>query len=228
MAAYGGVATAFSSGASGYDKDRSKLIPHFEILYEAALDIIRDWHCPPSPRVMDIGAGTGLMARMVLEVLPDASILLLDGSDKMLGKAQEHFPSESSVSFQVGDMSTADLGEGWNLIVSSLAIHHLENDDKRRLFARIRQALVPGGLFINVEQVLGPDAKSDDRYNRFWKRDIAKNGASEAQVQAAAERMSFDRCASVEDQLRWMREAGFKTVDCSVKAWRFAVLSAEA
>lgn len=83
-------------------------------------------------------------------------------------------------------------------------------------------------MFINVEQVCGPDPISDARYARLWHRDIAENGATTAQVAAAVERMSFDRCASVEDQLRWMREAGFDNVDCSVKAWRFAVLSGRA
>ena len=227
MEAYSSVAAAFSRGADGYDTDRSKLIPHFDSLYEAALDLIRDWRHLPSPRVLDIGAGTGLMAGMVLEVLPHASVTLLDGSGEMLDKAREHFSPHASVSFQVADMSTADLGQDWNLIVSSLAIHHLENKDKQHLFKRIRQSLAQGGLFVNVEQVSGPDARSDDRYQRFWERDIVNNGATETQMRAAAERMTFDRCASVEDQLQWMREAGFKSVDCSLKAWRFAVLSGE-
>jgi hypothetical protein len=40
--------------------------------------------------------------------------------------------------------------------------------------------------------------------------------------------MSHDRCASVEDQLLWMRAAGLSQVDCTFKAWRFAVLSGRA
>jgi hypothetical protein len=59
----------------------------------------------------------------------------------------------------------------------------------------------------------------------FWHRDISESGATVAQIAAASDRMKFDRCATVEDQLRWMRDAGFANVDCSVKAWRFAVLS---
>ena len=37
--------------------------------------------------------------------------------------------------------------------------------------------------------------------------------------------MLHDRCATVEDQLDWMREAGLRQVDCTFKAWRFAVLT---
>jgi hypothetical protein len=39
------------------------------------------------------------------------------------------------------------------------------------------------------------------------------------------ERMSHDRCSSVENQLQWMRDTGVSELDCSFKAWRFAVLS---
>jgi tRNA (cmo5U34)-methyltransferase len=38
--------------------------------------------------------------------------------------------------------------------------------------------------------------------------------------------MAFDRCASVEDQLRWLRGAGFEHVDCLFKDHRFAVIAA--
>ena len=219
------VLEAFSATAHDYDTERRKLIPHFDLIYGAALDLIRDWKGPLQARVLDLGAGTGLFAAMVLDALPNACVTLLDGSDKMLVEARTRFASQPSVQFQVADMEDADLGAGWNLVVSSLAIHHLDDGSKRRLFTRIRSTLQPGGLFINVEQVCGPDAFSDDRYSRFWHRDIRQSGASVGQMAAATERMGFDRCASVEDQLLWMREAGFIDVDCSVKAWRFAVLS---
>ena len=37
--------------------------------------------------------------------------------------------------------------------------------------------------------------------------------------------MAHDRCATLEDQLAWLRAAGFAEVDCAFKQWRFAVYS---
>jgi len=42
----------------------------------------------------------------------------------------------------------------------------------------------------------------------------------------ARERMRHDRCADLEVQLRWLRDAGFTAVDCVFKYWRFAVIAA--
>ena len=49
---------------------------------------------------------------------------------------------------------------------------------------------------------------------------------AEADRDAALGRMRHDRCDTVEDQLRWLREAGLAEADCTYKAWRFAVLAA--
>lgn len=165
---------------------------------------------------------------MILERFPAARLTLVDGSTAMLDRAREQFGDDPSVAFRVADLATCDLEGPWDAIVSALAIHHLEQPAKKDLFARIRSALAPGGLFVNAEQVLGPTPEAEDRYVRFWHEDIRALGVPEDEVARAAERMAFDRCAPVENQLAWMREAGLTDVDCSFKDWRFAVLSARA
>jgi hypothetical protein len=51
-------------------------------------------------------------------------------------------------------------------------------------------------------------------------------GATQDEWAAAIERMAHDRCATVDDQLAWLRDAGFTEVDCALRDGRFAVLSA--
>ncbi len=57
--------------------------------------------------------------------------------------------------------------------------------------------------------------------------EIRAAGLSEAEIRNAQNRMEFDRCATLEDQLQWMRAAGFEDVDCSFRSGRFAVLSGQ-
>ncbi len=218
----------FSRDANEYDNPRRRLIPRFDDFYGTALDLIDDWQTASDIDVLDIGAGTGLFSGMVLSGRSIGRLCLLDGSAAMLGQARSRFSGDGRVEYRVADMAGADLGGPWDLVISALAIHHLGDDEKQALYRRIRHALKPGGLFVNAEQVAGPNPAADARYGRLWLDQIRRLGASEAEIEGALQRMSHDRCAPVGIQLRWLEEAGFADVDCSFKAWRFAVFSGRA
>jgi trans-aconitate methyltransferase len=203
---------------------RRKLVPCFDAFYGAALDLIDDWGGPEAPVVLDLGAGTGLFAALLRARRPAARLHLVDGSEAMLAVARRRF-ADGGVTSEVADMATATLGGPFDLVISALAIHHLDDAGKRGLFGRIHDALAPGGLFVNAEQVLGPTPEAEHRYDQLWKAQAQALGVPEAELAAAVERMRHDRCATVEAQLAWLRDAGFADVDCSFKAWRFAVLS---
>jgi len=214
---------AFDEHASAYDELRRRLIPPFDSFYGAAVDALALGVTPPT-RVLDLGAGTGLLARMVRERFPASELTLLDASAAMLDEARTALgPSATYVHADLDD----PLPDGtWDAIVSALAIHHLDDAGKQRLFAKIHDALTPGGVFVNAEQVAGPSALLDDLYQRWNERGAKALGVSESEWAGAEERMRFDRCASVEDQLGWLRAAGFADVDCVFKDHRFAVLVA--
>jgi tRNA (cmo5U34)-methyltransferase len=122
---------------------------------------------------------------------------------------------------------TAPLPDGpWDAVVSALAIHHLADADKRSLFARVHATLRPGGVFINAEQVIGPTPAFTELYGAYHERAARALGATDTEWSDAQERMRHDRCATVEDQLAWLRAAGFADVDCVYRHHLFAVLVA--
>jgi len=156
---------------------------------------------------------------------PQAHIHLMDVSAPMLERARQRLGSDTNVSFELADTTTAALGGPYDSIVSALAIHHLEDAAKKALFAKIFAALRPGGSFVNAEQVAGPTAEIDRRYKELWLEQVREAGATPDQIADSLYRQQDDRCASVEDQLDWMRDAGFTDADCWFKDNRFAVLS---
>jgi tRNA (cmo5U34)-methyltransferase len=114
----------------------------------------------------------------------------------------------------------------YDAVVSALAIHHLEDEAKRRLFGRVHDALRRHGVFANADQVLGPTPAVERRYRDTWLRQVRALGTSEADVELAQQRMTFDRKATVAAQLGWLEEAGFVDVDCPYKSHEWAVLCA--
>ena len=226
------VGQLFSIGAQGYDAVRRNLVPCFDGFYGSALDAIGDWagaRASATLDVLDLGAGTGLFSAMVLGRLSQARthprIHLVDVSDAMLAQARQRFAgaADSNVSFEVRDYTQGSLGGPWDLVVSALSIHHLDDGAKRALFARIFEALRPAGLFVNAEQVLGPTPAAEARYRKLWDEQVLGSGVDRLEYERAVERMRHDRCSTLGDQLEWLRAAGFTEIDCAFKQWRFAV-----
>jgi tRNA (cmo5U34)-methyltransferase len=211
----------FDITAPTYDADRAKLIPCFDAFYRRSTDLIAH----DAKNILDLGAGTGLLSQFVRQWYPSAHIVLADLSEAMLAHARTRFAGDSNVTFEVTDYTTAPIDGTYDSIVSALSIHHIDDEAKRALFSKIFKALRPGGTFVNAEQVAGPTPAIDKRYKELWLEQVREAGATPDQIADSLYRQQDDRCASVEDQLAWMREAGFTDADCWFKDNRFAVLS---
>lgn len=212
---------AFASTAALYDVNRTRLIPGFEALYQWAVDLVP----ADATQILDLGAGTGLLTALLKVRFPNASFHLIDLSAAMLNKARERFTGDQQVTFEVGDYSVCLRQGRYDAVVSALSIHHLNDDAKRTLFETIRTVLLPGGVFVNAEQVLGPTSALEERYKTEWLHKVKALGATEKETSDSLFRQQEDRCASVEDQMTWMRSAGFSDVDCWFKDGRFATLA---
>jgi tRNA (cmo5U34)-methyltransferase len=209
----------FRAHAGEYDGLRRRLVPSFDPLYQAAVRLLED-----PRRVLDLGAGTGLLSRFVIDAHPEARIVLVDGAREMLALAGGAL-GESVESIHVQDL-TDPLPEGpFDAVVSAFAIHHLHDPAKADLYARILGVLERGAIFVNAEQVAGPTPALDALYLRWHEEDSRALGTTSEEWAQARHRMRLDRSAPVETQLEWLRRAGFANVDCPWRTGRFAVLS---
>jgi tRNA (cmo5U34)-methyltransferase len=217
---------AFSAHAAEYTALRRRLVPGFDAFYGAAVGALSECASGgPIARVLDLGAGTGLLSAAVAEAYPDAEFELLDGSPAMLAEARQRL-GERVAAVYIADMADPLPAGPYDAVISALAIHHLEDEDKRKLFARVHEALRPGGVFVNAEQVLGPTPELAALYVEKWQRMCCELGASDDELAASVQRRRHDRCADVESQLQWLRAAGFASADCLYKYWEEAVLVA--
>lgn len=218
------VQQIFDHAAADYDRTRRQLVPDFDAFYGTALELIpfpRDAHF----RVLDLGAGTGLLSALVLEVFPNATFTLVDLSVEMLDKARQRFIHQPGFEYEVRDFENQSLVGAHDVAISALALHHVEPANLQSVFSKVHKVLVQGGIFINADQTLGTTPANEQKYSQAWHRDIRVQGASDADVLAAVERMKVDKTATLEDQLAWLRTAGFVDVDCWYKNYRFAVYS---
>ena len=212
----------FSRTAANYDPARAKLIPCFEQFYAAAVNLLP----PAAARILDLGAGTGLLSGFLRDRLPHARLHLIDNAEPMLAQARARFAGDAEILCQLGDYTAAEWDDSYDAVVSALSIHHLPDEAKRKLFVRISNALQPGGIFVNAEQILAPTPQLEEQARADWLAEVRALGASEQQVEASLLRQTEDRCATVDAQLIWLKEAGFREAGCAFAQGRFAVLYA--
>jgi tRNA (cmo5U34)-methyltransferase len=175
-----------------------------------------------APRIVDLGAGTGLMAALIRNRLPRARLHLVDIAEGMLDQARARFAGDAAVTFMANDIETCALPPA-EAYVSALAIHHLGDGAKQALFRRVFAALEPGGVFINVDQAAGRSLATDRAQHAAWLSAVRAAGTDAAQLDQALGRMAYDRNATLDDQLAWMEAAGFAEVDLWFKQWFFCV-----
>ncbi|HME71221.1 MAG TPA: class I SAM-dependent methyltransferase [Myxococcota bacterium] len=219
------VQVAFDTAASDYDRTRRQLVPCFDDFYQTVVERL-PFASGDAPRVLDLGAGTGLLAARILAAHPSADLTLVDVAGAMLVQARERLSrpaEEGRARFSISDLARAEFPGPFDAVVSALAIHHLEAAVKQHLFARIHRALRPGGVFLNADQVRGSTPRLERINAAAWLAQVQERGVSQTDLAAAQERMRFDRTDTLEDQLVWLREAGFQDVGCFFQHYMFAV-----
>ena len=215
------VKRLFDAVASDYDRQRRKLIPCFDDFYGVALSLIEP--STPSPDILDLGAGTGLFSGMVLQKFPNARMTLVDISDKMLEKARERFVGSDRVRYVIGDYTHMEFPQSYDVVISSLSIHHLTHEAKKQLFSNVHKILKDGGIFVNADQIRGNTSETDRYFRRRWLEYIQSSGLTREEIEASIERRKVDINATLADQIRWMEEAGFQEADCMYKYMDFGV-----
>ena len=121
------------------------------------------------------------------------------------------------------------LGDKFNACISSLAIHHLEDEMKLKLFQRIRQSLDAGGCFWNADPLLAESAGMTDIYQAAREDWALSQGETLAQIRAnVGTSVSYgysnpDRLATLSAQLEMLGSSGFETVAVPWKYYGMAV-----
>jgi tRNA (cmo5U34)-methyltransferase len=211
----------FEEDAADYDNHITRFVPYYGEQNDVIMELL-PFEGTVRVRGLDLGAGTGVLAEGILRRYPLAEVTVFDLADNMLDAARERLQKfENRTAFQKGDFSKDDFGIGYDLILSGLSIHHLGNPQKRELYRRIYLALNPGGIFLNRDIVRGTTDRLDEIYLRLWRGYIRSRGEDDA---ACMERYrAEDVPASVEDQLEWLRQAGFVDVCSYWQRINFAV-----
>ena len=182
---------------------------------------------------VDLCCGEGAFSASLLERFPRARVLALDGSETMLDRARQRLARFSArarvLRFELAESGwLAQLPAPMRCAVSSLAIHHLDDNGKRRLFRELAGRLEPGGALL-IADVIAPATDrvrhsiSDAWHSITRQQSLAATGSLGAYEQAvrdgwappvSSNPIPGEMPSRLFHQLKWLEEAGLSVVDC--------------
>ncbi|MFQ5794708.1 MAG: class I SAM-dependent methyltransferase [Candidatus Bipolaricaulia bacterium] len=179
--------------------------------------------------ILELCCGEGLLAGALLERFPNCIVHGLDGSRETLQRAKTNLAQYG----ERFDVKLFDLASrSWrhppwpiHAVTSSLAIHHLNAQQKQELFQDIQQMLFPGGVFLVVDLIqpanqLGVEVAAKAWEDAVRQRSLELDGNTRAVEYFRQEQWNcyvypdpVDKPSRLFDQLKWLERAGFVEVD---------------
>lgn len=215
------VREQFEQRAFDYDGLIPRLIPHYREQQDLILKLI-PFETNVNIKVLDLGAGTGILSALILQTYPQAKVTAFDMAQNMLKVCQTNLSAfRERLTLQQGNFAEDDFGSGYDLVVSGLAIHHLDSEGKKQLFRKLFHSMNAGGILLIRDIVTGATPKLTEQYEKLWRQYIKANGEDDAAW--FQNYLKEDIPSSVEEQTKWLAEAGFADTGCHWRYLNFAI-----
>ncbi|MDZ8066785.1 MAG: class I SAM-dependent methyltransferase [Nostoc sp. DedQUE08] len=223
------------ANTADFDTGIRQLLPR----YDEMLEVITRCLTSTSRRILELGCGTGELSLKILNRFPDSQVIALDYSPRMLQFAQDKITAAgyqqrwTGIQADFGDWAdnpeNLDIGNEFDACVSSLAIHHLQDEMKLKLFERIAASLTQDGCFWNADPTLPESPALAEVYKAAREEWAVKQGINLTEIRAKRATSSSqgyssqDQLATLDAHLQMLSKAGFKAVAVPWKYYGLAV-----
>ena len=232
--------------AAGYDASAASVHPYYTELQEAILAQI-DRPEDDDFLLVDLGGGSGRLVEKFLMRFKNARAVIVDQSEAFLEIAAARLAPLGGR----GSWVVARLQDDWRsrlpgapaVVVSMSAIHHLDSQEKLRVYRQSYDALQPLGLLLNGDEIRDPDDGVYLEAMKTWvahmKKVVAAGLVHDAMHPMLAQweerntlnfsqpRVSGDDCHdTIETQLEYFSQCGFGSVSVPWQRQMWALLKA--
>ena len=220
-----------------YDADMDIMHPLRWKMIDVALEVL------PFPqsqalKVLDLGVGTGVFTKRLLETHPASSVIAVDGAEAMLqlaaarlGKLSDRVQWVQADFLALPQRTTEP--DSLDLVISSYALHHLNAPQKLAVLKNIVSALRPDGWVLNADIVVGETEQTERRHQQLRVAGVTSRAPDDDkrfQTEEATRATLDELEAAEQDQpqklstdMRILREAGIKNAEVFWKEHREAV-----
>jgi len=204
--------------SSEYTEMLERLVPRYREMLWMILDYVPKDLNPK--RIVDLGCGTGNLSEGIVNQYPEADILAVDLSASILSEVKQRLKDYSNIKYLNEDFNTLEFEtDSIDLIVSSIALHHLTDPQKEKLLTKIYSWLSPKGVLIFGDQFAGSTKARYQQHMENWKLSSEGKNVPKSEWKLWMNHQdNHDFHTSVENYFNWCRRIGFKNSDV---VWRY-------
>jgi tRNA (cmo5U34)-methyltransferase len=217
------VKNHFEEEAEVFDGLIKTLIPSYEDMVNS-LVLALPFHEKEKIKVLDLGCGTGNISLTVKERFPNARITCVDMAENMIKMAKFKLASYDDIEFIIEDVRDLDFQDEFDAVISSLALHHLQHQEKKPFYHTIKKFLKKGGVLYNADNILGSSFHLNQLYMDKW-IEFMLNSHTQEEIDSVwlPKHREEDFPAPLMDHIHWLEDAGFDEVDVVWKSYMFGV-----
>ncbi|MFH0837173.1 MAG: class I SAM-dependent methyltransferase [Candidatus Aenigmatarchaeota archaeon] len=161
--------------------------------------------------VIDFGIGTAETSMRILKTFLRAFVLGIDENEEMIEIAKKKTNLyDNRIFVMKQDFYTSIPPMKGDAIISSISLHHEE--DKEQLFQRFYSTTNTNGVCIVADVVTYKDKEKTMRTEQEWKDYLIRTLGKKQAVYRFDEFKIHDKPSPLEDQLKWMKQAGYVNV----------------
>jgi tRNA (cmo5U34)-methyltransferase len=222
-----GIEEYFNSIKDKYSEDIKKINPCYVEMISSTLGYLpNNWK--PS-NILELGCGTGNLTLVIKEGFPKAKITGVDLSGEGIKVCRDRINS-TNVKLLQSDLTTVTFkDESFDVIISSLTIHHLQTAERSELYRKARNWLKPRGWLIICDRYCDDNISISDINRKTWHKKATENGATpEEWDKWMKHEIDHDHPGKLIDQLeKLQRDLHFTTVDVVWRKYLWAVIYAQ-
>jgi tRNA (cmo5U34)-methyltransferase len=221
------IAQFFNSIKDEYTESVRRSNPCYAEMLEALLGYLPVAWSPNT--ILELGCGTGNLTLLLQDRFPETKLIGIDVSEGSLAVCQRRLGAKR-IDLRQMDMRTAKFeDESFDMVVSGLALHHLTDEERRKLYSSASNWLRHGGWFVFCDRFQDESDQVTQVNRRIWKEGAFARGTTEAEWQKwMTHEAEHDHPGTLIQQVIWLKdEARFAVSEIVWRKYLWAVVYAQ-
>lgn len=195
-----------------YDKQIKRTLPFYEEMVQQILDIVALLDLQ-SLKWLDVGCGTGKMARTAIGMFDIEKMVCIDVEKEMLERAESLCDNEK-VEFLQYDVRELPYQEMFDIVTVMQVNHYFKKHERVAAIKKCYDALAENGIYISFENFAPDNEECTRLYLERWKQFQIVNGKTQEEADLHVKRYGWSYFPiPISESVRLLKDCGFRMVE---------------